>query len=282
MPDREFVEAMRETVKIEHLEDVPDSVPMVVRPGEWEIECVDIEPFLPYPRRAKGMMELRTITDFCAYVHEHKRPGTVVLLDGHRLTCIFNHHHEEYVGGAGAAALDAPKVHTIPGWNDYRATFAPKFTRGWTAWTEFERKAMDQSSFAEFLEDRLGEIAEPDGATVLEAVRRLQIKVDVIYQSVTRTENDTINLVFKEELSHTGDLKLPASLLLVLTPFEGAPPEALEAALHVTKPNQQGEVRFSYRLGEKVQQILDDADSWMAETAAKDAGAPVLRGRLVE
>jgi uncharacterized protein YfdQ (DUF2303 family) len=241
----------------------------VTRLGKDErVEAVAFEKHQPAPSRMRGLYEFRDIASFGLYVEQHAVPfgnQPLVLLDAHGFTCIFNHH-----GTAG------------PGWGDYRAVFTPKWTRGWTAWTGFQRKSLSQDDFAQFLDNRIGEIAEPDGALVIEAVRNLQFKVDVTYERVVRTDNDTINLIYQEDLTHTGQFKLPARLELLVAPFEGADAVVLTARLTVSKPEANGKVKFSFDLGERVEEILDQADADMAARVTEMTGFGVLRGRVVK
>lgn len=279
MPEKTEAEAVADMVTVPFVQGPIDGVEglqLVAHSDEWKHELIDVERFAPSPRRKQGHVTLRDGMSFVQYVLAQKTPSTVIFADANKLTAIFNHHEPN---------RQTPDETIMPdltaGWNDQRADFEMKFTPSWTAWTGFDDTWLGQKDFAEFLEERIPDIAEPAGADLLEIVRTLQIKVETNWQNVITLQHDGVRMTFTDDVS-TGDLIVPDQIKLVLTPFDGSQPVGITARIRFSKPDGNGRVKFMFRLGEIVQQTLDDALEQIAKTVTESTGVQVLMGRLVK
>jgi uncharacterized protein YfdQ (DUF2303 family) len=105
------------------------------------------------PIRRKGTITTTTLESFVALVNRQSGDESVIFADdGEKpsLAAVINFHEE---GGDGA-----------PAWCDDRVVYPFPLSDEWKAWTEQNRKPMDQASFAEWIENRLFDIAEPGSA----------------------------------------------------------------------------------------------------------------------
>lgn len=248
-----------------------NGVPYVVIPDDSHVEIVDVERFQDEPNRKRGQLNFHDIDSFIHYVNKHKSPKTLTLVDLTRASIL--------------AALDHHGPDT-PGWGEHQARYEPRWTPAWTAWTGFDDKWQTQQDFAEFLEDRLGEIATPDGAQLLEIAQNLRMKLNVRFDSSKVLSNGTVQLTYHEELESAGgakgDLKVPEYFTLVLKPFDDAAPVHIEARLRITPPSRDGEVRFMFKMGEQVRRVKEDQIAAMVARVEEATDLVVLNGEIVD
>lgn len=165
------------------------------------------------PRRAKGCAQLGTVESFAAYVKALGGGAEFpTYANGLTVTTVFNGHQ----------AVDAP------GHGDLRAKFTAQHTPGWLRWAGVSGKMLTQVQFAEHVEDCLADIAEPDGATLLELATTFEANTQVTFKQSTRLQNDQRRLTYEETVEaragNTGQLEVPERLVLALQVFEGEDP----------------------------------------------------------
>lgn len=231
-----------------------------VRPTDHVADVYDLEKYRERPFRPTGTATLRDLDSFIRYVNVHKIDATSVYRDQNSFTAIINGH-----------------LWKTAGWCDYRATFEPKWTPGWTAWVGFNNAWLTQDDFAEFLVNRIPEIAHPAGAEIHEAVMNLRLHWDAQYERILQPNNDFVQLRYTED-TKGGEFRMPAAFTIVVQPFVGADTVTLEARLRFAKPDEKGRIKFQYRLGEAVEQVVDAEFIRMQEAIADNCGVPVFWG----
>jgi uncharacterized protein YfdQ (DUF2303 family) len=120
-----------------------------------------IQPFVDeirsQPRRHKGFASLGTIDSFVQYCLAYRTPHTIVLVDDEpsspSMRAVFNYHE----GSSAERTSD-------PGFRDYGALYHFPISDEWTAWERIDGETMDQRVFAEFLEDRITDVVDPNSA----------------------------------------------------------------------------------------------------------------------
>ena len=143
------------------------------------------------------------------------------------------------------ADIDSRKVTAIldgfDGLRKHTATLILKTSREWAEWMAIDGKLLPQADFAQFVEDHLSTIAEPDGALLLDICETLTGKTDVAWKSQALGSNGQRQFVYEETVEGKagpkGNLAIPTGLMLALRPFQGS------AAQPVT-------ARFRYRMRE--------------------------------
>lgn len=119
------------------------------------------------------------------------------------------------------------------GWCDHTCTLALRKSDTWAEWMSIDGKLLPQDEFAEFIEDHLSSIGEPDGATLLDICQTLQANTGVVFKSQQILANGQRQLVYEETVDAKagakGDLKIPSELTLVVAPFDGAAPQPVKA-----------------------------------------------------
>lgn len=216
-------------------------------PTGGKVEIVDLEDHLDdhreRPRRKTGVVTVHDATSFIAYHAKHALPETEIYADVVRaqLVAVINAH---------TAAPEGPELGPdddgLAGWGDHRIRLDLRTTPEWQAWTAHDRHLLDQVTFAEHVEDRIPDFVNPTGADMLELAQSFSANRSVRFESSRRIKNGETQLVYKEETEAAagkrGDMAIPDTFELGLTPFEGSP------AYKVT-------ARLRYRIGEGVLRI---------------------------
>ncbi|MDN5726085.1 MAG: YfdQ family protein [Propionibacteriales bacterium] len=166
------------------------------------------------------------------------------------------------------------------GWHHHRATLALRLSREWAEWQAIDGQLLDQVKFAEFIEDHLSTIGDPDGATLLEVCQSLQAKTNVNFKSQQFLANGQRQIQFEETIEakagQKGGLKIPAELTLVLRPFQGCEPVAIQARFRFRI--SEGTLRLGVRMAEPEKALEDAFDGVVGEVGA-GVPVPVLYGR---
>ena len=244
-----------------------DTVEIVARPdgdGTVAIETIDTERYAANPRRATGNATFRDVESFVAYVNRHAGDGTAIFADDQGgMRAVFNHHA------------------TDPGWRDFTATLARPQTPAFRAWMATAGKAMSQYDFAEFLEVRLGEIAEPDGSVLLEAAQEFRAHKTLRFRSEKRLNNGQTQLEYIEQVEGgadpgSGKLSLPAELVVVLQPFRDSDAFNVRVRLRWSLPDRN--VQFTLLFDDTLRDQLDAIYDAAIAAVREGTGLAVYRG----
>ncbi len=224
------------------------------RNGDGESFTVDTEAGAGAPLRKRGVVTVFDVASFNMVIKDNSDAGNVAIYIDRNPTspavvAVLNGH-----GPAGA------------GWGDFRAEIKFRPTPQWVKWTSIDGKMMDQTPFAEFIEDNLEDIATPSGATMLEIATYLEATRTANFKSGVRLANGMVqfqNLESIEAKVGAGAVDVPEVFTLALSPIQGVPSYGVPA-------------RFRYRivdgrlkLGIKLQRVEDLMDKVLAEVLAK-------------
>lgn len=211
-------------------------------------EVIDLERYLPAPRRERGSVRLQTVDDFVRYVQRHDDPAATTVwvdIDAHLVVAVLNDHTQE----------DAQ-------WGDHRATLQLKPTDEWTHWTSRDGKLLAQEDFAEHIEDGLAEIVSPDGATMLEVAQSIQGTTKAEFKAAHRLSNGTIGVQYVEEQTAAagakGEIEIPERFELAIAPFLGEEPYRVRARLRYRI--RSGDLAIGYRLDRPNDVVRDAID----------------------
>lgn len=144
----------------------------------------------------------------------------------------------------------------------------------WAQWQQVDGKLFGQVEFAQFIEDHLSSIGAPDGGQLLDIVQTLEARTDVRFKSSQLLANGQRQLAFEETVDAKagakGDLKVPSELTLVLRPFQGSEPVAIQARFRFRITD--GVLRMGVKLNEP-NKALEVAFDQIVETV--QAAVPV-------
>ncbi|MEW2420480.1 DUF2303 family protein [Streptomyces nigra] len=214
--------------------------------------------------RKTGRTTVRDAASFLAYWAKHHDDASEVYADVEQLTI--------------TAVLDAHAADE-PGFGEHRLTLALRKTKAWDEWLALDGKLVDQDRFANFLEDHLPNLVEPDAATMLEIAQSIKATTKADFQSSSRLQSGERKFAYVEDTKASagakGDLAIPEVFKIAVPPFEGADAYSMTA-------------RFKYRLGGgqlalgyKLEQPEERAKAAFADVLAaiaEDITVPVLNG----
>ena len=166
------------------------------------------------------------------------------------------------------------------GWADHTVTLRLAQSTEWAEWAGVDGQMLRQDQFAEFVEDHLSTIAEPDGAQLLDICQTLQAKTDVAFKSQAILASGQRQFRYEETVDakagEKGNLTIPTELVLALRPYEGTEPVAVRARFRFQL--RDGRLSLGVRLVEPGRVLEAAFDQVVAQVQA-DLPAPILRGQ---
>jgi uncharacterized protein YfdQ (DUF2303 family) len=173
------------------------------------------------PIRKAGTFNFTETPGFCNYIKDYGNSNRRSLWadrkKGH-VTAIINGHD---------------RVDGQPGWGDHRAVLTLTPTKEWTEWMKISGEQQPQDKFAEFLEDHLGDVREPDAAQLLEIATSISASTGTSFSQAIRPNSGEVQFSFVENIEgragRSGQLKIPTHIQLGITPWEGLPAYKVQA-----------------------------------------------------
>ena len=232
------IDAAREGIAL--LPVKPSETPVFVKADG---EVVDLRRYLPTPERKAGTVIVFNAASFNQAIAANKGAGNVTVYvdrnpDNPLIDAVLNGHGPEG-----------------PGWGDFRVRIAFRPTPQWKKWKAIDGKMMGQTEFAEFIEENVGDIQEPSGATMLEVSSQLQVTRTTGFRRAVSLSSGVVQL----EHAQTDDVKagqfsVPEKLLLALVPMQGGAPYAVPARFRYRL--EDGKLRLGIRL-ERIEDLMD-------------------------
>jgi len=192
-----------------------DLVPFVVVPEGSTVQSLKGQILPHFPTRRRATVELFDAQSFIDYVTLYRNPHTRVFADvaTRKVMAVLDYHE----GGEHGAAR----------WGQHRASLTLRHTPEWNTWLAQDRKRTSQTQFAEFIEDNLGDIAVPDGSTILQVSKSLEATKSVKFATGIRLDNGQTELSYNESIDggarvNNERVTIPQTFVLGLVPFEGS------------------------------------------------------------
>lgn len=246
----------------------------LVVPAGASAQTIDLEElrnqFRATPRRKKGGFTAQNAETFAEYILKHHgdSDGTEVWADVPSLTIlgVLNAH-----GGAEA------------GWGDHRVRFTAQTTPAWRAWAKYDGKMLDQVEFAEHIEQRLIDVRNPTGATLLELAQTFHATSSAAFKSSQMLASGERKFAYEETVKATagqnGEITIPRVFELAFEPFEGSTSK-WKVIARLRFRIKDGHLTLGYVL-ERPEDILRDA--WLevvddVQTRIAVADIPVWQG----
>ena len=141
-------------------------VPVMAVPNGTSLQSIKrfVDEFAAKPDRRKGTDTVQDLESLVEWTNRHKDAGTVLFCDttreAPRLLSIVDYHLAVEDGKEGGLTGDATAR-----FGAFRAHYEFPLSEHWKAWREVDGEQMDQSDFAEFLENRVLDLIAPDIGT---------------------------------------------------------------------------------------------------------------------
>lgn len=224
-----------------------------------------VEKAQPTPRRKTGRVELQDLESLLTYCAEMAAAKTALVYcnrNDSTITAVFNDHR----------AAEA-------GWRDHRAQYKAEFTPEFKRWIDNNKKTMDQTAFAEFIEDNFVDIPGAAAQVMLDVATTIQATTGISFSSAKRLQNGQSQLVYNETIDAragaSGALEIPKEFALGLRIYKNGAGYKLNARLKYRL--NSGQVKFWYEL-DRPEVSIDDAFSDYITTMRDKSGYQVLLG----
>lgn len=249
----------------------PEARYAVVVPRDGTLEVIDRAPDseLDFPRRKTGTTRVYDAESFLAVWNKQAYEASEVYADpiGYTVTGLFD-------------ADGSVEVDLGAGWRDHTVILESRKTVQWRAWESRDGQLFDQQTFAEFVEDRIIDFVTPTGAEMLELSQTFMATTKVDFKSANILSSSQRALVFEETIAAKagtkGEIAIPASFEVGLTPFEGGAAYRVTARLRYRINN--GHLTIGFKL-DRPEDVLRTAFGDVRETITEAIGdRPVLLG----
>jgi uncharacterized protein YfdQ (DUF2303 family) len=221
--------------KIEHPEDPNDAIEFFARQSNSGILVHSLrglqDEHRTKPARRQGTAELKALESFIAHVNRFKDADSAIFAEPEqraaKLTAVLDYHR------AGAKGE--------PRFGGHLATYSFPLSDEWLAWTKTEGRTFSQTEFAQFIEDRIADAANPKDANegtrslveklgaelatpnkLLELSRGLSVRVDqrVVNAKTLQTGEGQIQFSETHQDEQGAPLKVPGAFLLSIPVFK--------------------------------------------------------------
>jgi len=277
----------RAPVEILHLQEQTVPCAAVVPEGR---RVADLKPLIDswraHPERARGTAQIGDIASFIDFVNRTKLTESVIFASNSRkepsLVAVFDYN--------------APNDGT-PGWGQHRAEHVFPLSDEWKQWVGGNKRLMKQAEFAEWIEDRILDVADPSLATdrtkeILNALggelpaspakllalsKGLTVHVQSQLENHVKLDSGEVNLVWKTEHQDGQGSKLvvPGAFLVAVPLFQGGPKYPIIVRLKYRAG--QGAVEWSYALY-RTEEFFDLAIAESCKQVREQTNLPVYVG----
>lgn len=190
--------------------------PLALVPNDVRLQ--DLEEQLDAPVRIRQSLKVLDAQTFIDYVNRFASDASAVFCNGPE-------------GRTFIAVLDYHQPDQ-PSWATHKATYQCPTTVEWGNWRKQDRQKLSQNDFAEFIEENVKDIVQPDGnstaptaADMLEISRTLEAKKNISFRQGIRLDNGQVQLTYNEEIDGragaSGQLNIPEQFYIGIRPFLG-------------------------------------------------------------
>jgi len=282
-----------EVIKVDHPESADDGLTQVLAvPKGIELHSVKkfFDEYRTAPERRAGTANFQELASLVAHANRFKDKDSALFASvnphGSTLTSVLDYHRQNEGEGEGS-----------PRFGKHRGLYAFPASDEWEAWTEQDGKPLEQAEFAAFLEDRIQDVADPDGAfasakkfaealgipqfaspsKLLELSRGLTVHVGDKVTNKIDLGSGEVTMHF--ETTHTdgagGPVKVPRAFLVQIPVFRAG--QLYQLAVRLRYRASGGRVTWSYDIN-GADRAHDDAFREACELAAEQTALPLFYG----
>ncbi len=179
-----------------------DGYPIAIVPQGFKVEPVKalLDHYLMRPERKKNTVVITELSSLAEYVNRFKTGETIGYVDDRdadkpKITVVFDDHEstqsvelraarpraegEALEPAANTATVDELPLESEANWREFRAVYNFPLTAEWRAWSEVAPKWLSQADLAQFLEEHVIEVLDPQdpGKATLDLVSTLGLKL---------------------------------------------------------------------------------------------------------
>ena len=191
--------------------------------GPVTVVDIDHEKLGETPNQKRGQLALHTPASLADYAARHIDLDRTTIwgdLPAGKITVVLNDH-------------SADRADDSAGWADHRAAVQLRRTPEWEAWTGIHEKPLGQVELAEFLEEHLLDVTDPDGSTLLDIVQTFQATSSARFKKSVVLHSGEQQLTWEETIDASagaGSTEIPRQLTIRISPWMGVAPVDITAA----------------------------------------------------
>lgn len=250
----------------------------VVQGGDGMVREIDLitgDLYRDNPRQLTAAVALTHVDSLLAYWDKHEDESSEVYADRDKrtITAVLDAHHS-------ASIADDERAR----WQSHRATLALTLSEAMTAWVRLSGHLTTQVEFAEFCEDWMSVIVEPEAADLVEMAQHFQAHTSASFKSGYKLVNGQRVLEYTEQVDAStavrGDtIAVPDRIVLALPVWRGANNrvEMTARVRYRTNHNGAGKLGIGYKL-DRPTDVIDAAFEAEIDLVQRHIGRPVLRG----
>lgn len=247
----------------------PDAVYAVVPEG-YQLkltDLTDLRAHAPAPRRVVGTAVVTDAVSWLAYFDKYGDENSEVFGDVTTSTV--------------TGILNAPGAEDLPAWGDHRVALQLRHSASWDAWIALNGQMLNQTAFAEHLEDRTPDLVEPDAATMLELAQSFQATTGVQFESRSRLHDGQRQFTYLEttegSAGNRGQIDIPTSIKIQVPVWRGVGIVVPMTARFRFRTSREG-LQLGYVL-DRLDDVLDAAWASLLGDLTADLTLPVLAGK---
>jgi len=263
-----------------------DGASVMAVPKGKEIKSMKpfLDEYLQAPERLKGTARLTTLDSFIDHVVRCKDEDSVIFADSKQdsasLTAVFNYNQKD----------------RAPRFGDHRAVYSFPLSEEWKAWKAKAAKGfIGQAEFAEFLEDRVGDVVDAGLAgdiakkfasdlglklagpqRLMELSRGLTVHVNSRIVDSVNLSSGEVQFSYSDE--HKGEagqpLNVPGGFVLALPVFRGGDP--FQVPVRLRYRTKDG-ISWAFLL-QRTDAVWDVSIKEACDKAASETGLPLFYG----
>lgn len=215
--------------RVEHVQGTP----FVIVPHGCELKT--FPELREHPARVQQAVVVTSATSFLNYFNRFANSDSTIFVDIEKAKIhgVIDYHVAQTIDDFDD---------TVPQYCTHTVTYPCPLTPEAKKWFDNNKVQMNQTDFAQFIEDGLLEIIEPSGSEMLEIASTLQAKNQVNFRSGIRLDNGQAQMTYEESIQGSagisGNVNIPQKIAIALRIFRGD-----DAAYRI-------EANFRYRIKE--------------------------------
>lgn len=158
----------------------------------------------------------------------------------------------------------------------HTATLRLRYSEEFARWDKMQGKMHSQAAFAEFIEENVADLHDPDHGTMIEICRDLEATQDGKFRAGTRLESGDRTFHYETETVVKGELTVPTEITLLIPIYFGEEPVELRAKFRFRASAGGLELGFVWH---RVEHQRQATFRQIATDVAGDTGLPVFHGR---
>lgn len=237
----------------------------------------ELEADQAHPNRKTGHNTVTDTPSLVGYLDKHGLPQTELWgnADAGTIHAVINAHSGLFGDGEPVIGHDEDGQAGLAGWGDHTATLQLRHTPDWTDWTKHDGNLMEQTAFAEFIEDHLPNFVAPSGADMLELAQTFQATTRVDFDTSQRLKSGETQVTYKEDTSATagkkGSIAIPDTFTLGLQVYERGDAYKIDARFRYRLTG--GQLALGYKLTRPRDVLLAAFDAVVADVQTQTGRA---------